>query len=87
MKYYDLKDRKQLLYFDLDCEAAASSCPQWNCKTNTSAIKTGKLKAEDVYVLWLNTPTLWYLGYCEELSERALNTFRYIRDYGRQVLR
>jgi len=84
---YKLGKLEELLQFDKDCYLAASDCPQFNNKSNISDILSGKMSVQEVVDCWQHNEELWRYGYGINLSSRAVDTFNYIIDNGKNGLR
>lgn len=74
--------KEEMLQFNDDCHAAASSCPQfrgWGYEDRE--ILLGKVSAKDLVKTWKECDTLFDSGYDEELSSEAVEVFNKYKKY------
>ena len=90
-KIYNLSDVNQVVLFMSDCVDAINKCPNevgwWNNSLELDIIK-GKISAEEVFDKYNNPRCpLNSKDYREYLSDKAINTFKYVYEYGRYGLK
>ena len=84
---YDLTKLGELVAFDDDCNNAACECPQFDTCSNELQILRRAFSAKEVYYRWKKEEVLWRYGYWECLTDRAKDTFAFVREFGERVLR
>jgi hypothetical protein len=86
MEPYKLGNTNELIWFDRDCYEAACECPQYNGRHHEDDIRHNIITPQKVFYNWKHCSTLMESGYHIMLSQRAIKTFNYIHQYGRQGL-